>query len=63
MRYYIINHCNQWHSYDSFRLIGIVDESKLESSLRKIKKELGYDDDCMEKYVDVNEVVLNDLDI
>lgn len=60
---YIINHCDQWHTYESFRFIGVVEEGQLIDALKKIKKECGYDDDDMEKFININEVELNDLDI
>ena len=59
----VIYHCNQWHEYGSFRLIGVVEENKLTKALRKIQNELGYDETDMNDYIHVDEIELNDLDI
>lgn len=63
MKVYVINHCNAWHDYSSFKLIGVVEENELDSALERIKKECKYDDEDMEAYIDINEVELNELDI
>ena len=63
MTLHVIYHCNQWHEYSSFRLIGVVEENKLTKSLRKIQNELGYDETDMNDYIHVDEIELNDLDI
>ena len=63
MTVYIINHCNPWHEYSSFRLIGVVNENELDNALSKIKQECDYNDDDMETYIDVNKVELNELNI
>lgn len=60
---YVINHCNEWHEYSSFRLIGVVSGDKVEESLKKIRKELNYSEEDMKDFIDVNRVELNDLDI
>lgn len=63
MKVYVINHCNEWHDYSSFRLIGVVEENELDGALEQIKKECDYNDEEMETYIDINEVELNELDI
>lgn len=63
MKYYVINHCNEWHEYSSFRLIGVLDENHLEKALRKIKRVLCYSKKDMEDYIDVSHIELNELDI
>ena len=60
---YLINHCNEWHNNVSFCFIGVVDGDHLESTIQEIKKECKYTDEDIEKYIDVNLVFLNDLDI
>ena len=60
---YVINHCNAWHEYSSFRLIGVVEEEHLEKALRKIKKAQGYTEEEMEQFIDVSCIILNELDI
>ena len=63
MKVYVINHCNAWHEYSSFRLIGVVEENELGGALEQIKKECKYNDEDMQAYIDINEVELNELDI
>lgn len=63
MKVAIINHCNQWHEYSSFRLIGAVPEDDLEDTLKVIQKETEYSDEEMEDYIDVNIIDTNELDI
>lgn len=57
---YVINHCNEWHEYSSFHLIGVVDENHLEKALKQIKRDCGYSKQDMQDYIDVNEILLND---
>ena len=61
--FYIFNHCDEWHSRDSFRLIGVVDEDHYDEAYDQIKNECEYSDDEMEEYIDVESVELNELDI
>lgn len=63
MNLYVIYHCNQWHEYGSFRLIGVVDENHLNKALHKIQNELGYDETDMNDFIHVSDIRLNDLDI
>lgn len=63
MTLHVIYHCNQWQEYSSFRFIGVVDTDHLEPSLKKIKKQCGYTNEDMDKYIFVEIVALNDLDI
>ena len=60
---YVINHCDIWHTYASFRFIGVVDADNLDKALRKIKREQGYSDQDMEDYINVECVYCNELDI
>lgn len=60
MTVYLINHCNAWHEYSSFRLIAVVSGSKLDTTLNKIKKKLKYTDEDMDTYIDIDSVELND---
>ena len=60
MTVYIINSCNEWHEYSSFRLITVVTESNLQKALNLIKKRWKYSDDDMEKYIDVTSTELTD---
>jgi len=57
----VINHCNAWHDYASFKLIGVVEEEKLEEKLLALQKELGYTDEEMQSFIDVTTVNLNEL--
>lgn len=63
MKLYVINHCNAWHEYSSFNLIGVVTKTNLKRALNKIKKECNYTKEDMETYIDINEVETNELDI
>ena len=63
MKVFVINHCNEWHEYSSFKFIGVVDEDNIDFTLSQIKKECDYTDEDMETYIDINEVELNELDI
>lgn len=63
MQLAVIYHCNEWQEYSSFRLIGVVDYDSEYDSLQDIQKELGYTDEEMEKYIYVQYVDLNELDI
>ena len=62
MLVYILFHCDAWQSYDSMRFIGVVTKTHLKKALRKIKKECGYTDDDMEKYIFIRETNTNDLE-
>lgn len=61
MDIYIIYDCNEWQEYSSFRWICTVDDSMLDKALAEIKKERGYDDEEMEKYIYIMTTELNDL--
>lgn len=63
MALYVLFHCDEWHTYASFRLIGVVDEAHKDKALKRIKREQGYSDEEMETYIHVSEIDLNDLDI
>ena len=63
MHLYVLYHCNQWHEYSSFRLIGVVDESACYQALKDIQEELDYTDEDMETYIHIDEMELNELDI
>lgn len=59
----VLNHCNQWHEYSSFRLIGVVNYDEVEDVLTKIQKKLKYSDQDMVDYIDCQLVTVGDLDI
>lgn len=61
MKVMVIFHCNEWQSYDSFRLIGVATKSNLKKALNKIKKVCNYTDDDMKTYIAVEEQELNNL--
>ena len=63
MTCYVLNHCNKWHEYASFSLIGVVDEEHLNEAIEKIKAECCYTDEDIDNYIDINGIELNDLDI
>ena len=58
---YVLFHCDAWQSYESMRFIGVVTETFLDKTLRKIKKECGYSEEDMEKYIYVEETITNDF--
>ena len=58
---YVLFHCDAWQSYASMRFIGVVTEKHLDKTLRKIKRECGYSEEDMEKYVFIREATTNDL--
>lgn len=60
---FVVNHCNQWHEYSSFRLIGVFTGSRIDGALRKIQKKQKYSDQDMQDYIDVQEVVTNEVDL
>lgn len=62
MLVYVISHCDQWHSYDSFRLIGVASEEKLDSVLAAIQKKCRYTDEDMEDYIDITEAWVDDIE-
>lgn len=62
MYVYVISHCDQWHSYDSFRLIGVASEDNLDSVLESIQNELNYTDEEMEQYIDVTGTVVDNVE-
>jgi len=61
MEVYVLFHCNQWKSYDSYRLIGVVSKTKLQKALKEIKKECAYDDEDMETYIAIEKCDMNNL--
>lgn len=61
MEVYVIFHCDQWHTYDSFRLIGVASEENLASVLDVIQNELGYTDEEMDQYIDITSTVVDDV--
>ena len=63
MKVAIINHCNEWHEYSSFKLIGIVETKDLDKALDKIKKKYKYNDEELNDYVDVEIITIGELDI
>ena len=63
MTLYVLFHCDEWHTYSSFRFIGVVEKEQLQDALNKIKKEQGYNDQDMKDYIHITETYLNDLDI
>lgn len=60
---YIVNHCNEWHEFSSFRLIGVFDEEHLRIALNKIQEELDYSDEDMDTYIDINATELNESNV
>jgi hypothetical protein len=63
MRVAILHHCNEWHEYRSFRLIGVVSETYLQKALLKVKQSLDYTDEELARFVDIEFVEINDIDI
>lgn len=63
MELYVINHCNEWHEYSSFRLIGVVERDELDGAILQIKKECEYNEDEFNTFIDIQEIELNELDI
>lgn len=61
MKVYVLFHCDEWHSYASYRLIGAVSENCLEDAYRKIKEECDYNDEEMETYIATEECNMDDL--
>ena len=61
MDVYVLNHCDAWHSYESFRFIGVVDEEHLQECLDAIQDEMDYTEEDMEKFIDLTCVELNDV--
>ena len=61
VRVYVISHCDQWHNYNSFRLIGVASEENLPSVLDVIQSELGYTDEEMDQYIDITGTVVDDI--
>ncbi|MBQ0142038.1 MAG: hypothetical protein KBT06_04440 [Prevotellaceae bacterium] len=59
----VINHCNVWHEYSSFRLIGVVEEDKVEEAIEQIKNKLNYSDEDVQNYIDCSTVEVGYLDI
>ena len=59
----IIYHCNEWQEYSSFRFIAAVDDDHLEKALKKIKRECQYNNDEMEKYIYVDYVIINEINV
>ena len=62
MKVYVLFHCDEWKSYSSYRLIGVVSELCLENAYRKIKEECNYDDEEMETYIAVEECDMDNLE-
>ena len=60
---YIVNHCNEWHEFSSFRLIGVFDEGHIKSALNEIQEELDYSDEDMDTYIDINATELNEANV
>ena len=63
MTLYVLFHCDEWHTYSSFRFIGVVEKEQLQNALNKIKKEQGYNDQDIKDYIHITETNLNELDI
>ena len=63
MQLVVLNHCNQWHEYSSFRLIGVIEEDNLSKAIEDIKKECKYSDEDIETYIDISYTDLNELNI
>jgi hypothetical protein len=63
MTLYVLFHCDEWHTYSSFRFIGVVEKEQLQDALNKIKKEQGYSDQDVKDYIHITETYLNDLEI
>ena len=61
VRVYVISHCDQWHNYNSFRLIGVASEENLPSVLDVIQSKLGYTDEEMDQYIDITGTVVDDI--
>lgn len=61
VKVYVISHCDQWHNYNSFRLIGVASEENLPSVLDVIQSELGYTDEEMDQYIDITGTVVDDI--
>ncbi len=62
MKVYVLFHCDEWQSYASYRLIGVVSEDCLEDAYGKIKEECNYNDEEMETYIATEECDLDDLE-
>ena len=62
MKVYVLFHCDQWKSYDSYRLIGVVSKTNLKKALNKIKKECNYDKEDMETYIAIEECDMDNLE-
>lgn len=63
MTLYVLFHCNEWHEYSSFKLIGVVDEAHLQEALLTIRTEQQYSIEDMKDYIHTEKIELNDLDI
>ena len=64
MKINIIYHCDEWHSYSSFKFICVCDERNLKSILKNIQKELNYSIEDMEKYIHVEKnIKLNEINL
>lgn len=61
MQVYVLFHCDQWQSYASMRLIGVVTKSKLKHTLHVIQKKCKYSSEDMEKYIYIIEMKTNDI--
>lgn len=57
----VISDCDAWHSYESMRVICVVDKTCLQEALDKIKKDHHYSDEDMQDYIHVDGHTLNDL--
>lgn len=63
MKTYVLFHCDEWRSYESYRLIGVASEKNLEKALKQIKKECKYTDEDLATYVSIVECKIDDLNI
>lgn len=61
MKVYVLFHCNQWKSYDSYRLIGVVSKTTLKQALNKIQKECAYSKEDLNTYIAIEECYMNNL--
>ena len=62
MEVYVLFHCNEWKSRDSYRLIGVVSKPNLKKALNKIKEECDYDDKELETYIAVTKCNMDNLE-
>lgn len=60
---YVFFSCNKWHEYSSYRFLGVVEASNLDSAKEFIKKEQGYSDDDFNDYIAIEKCQLNKINL